>query len=204
MVPLGPEHVQQAFDLATRTFVEGSSLHLALGVTLARYRAYLFPSFVAMVEEGRSVVAIEGRSGDVAGCLIATDFFPHLTSGTGINAEFAPIATLTRSLRQRYLSHRKIRAGEAILVDMGAVSPRFANKGVYQQLRENAQACARQSGFQFVVGELSSQSTQHVILNKFGHEKVAEIAFSGFEFEGSWPFEGIRDPKSIILSEGRL
>ena len=87
---------------------------------------------------------------------------------------------------------------------MGAVSSLAAGQGVYQKLRNAAQNNAKELGYRFVVGELSSASTQHVVLNKLGHSKVAEVLFSSFEFAGSRPFASINEPESIVLAEGML
>ncbi len=52
--------------------------------------------------------------------------------------------------------------------------------------------------------ELSSAATQHVVLELLGHRKMAEIPFAEFQFGEEHPFQAIKEPLSIILSEGKL
>ena len=197
-------HLDEVFDLATRVFSENSTLHQALGITLEAYRDYLHRSFIAMVEEKLSVVARDKQQDRIIGCLIVSDFYHQLEPCHDALGVFSPLAALTQSLCKQYIQHRAIGSGEAVLVDMGAVSSAFIGKGVYQQMRKTAQEHAKLMGFRFVIGELSSVSTQHVVLNKLGHEKVAEVFFKDFAFEDSFPFASIEEPQSIILAEGVL
>ncbi|MGB0507460.1 MAG: hypothetical protein ACPGGK_14805 [Pikeienuella sp.] len=194
-------NAEKVFALVTDVFSGGSTLHRALGIGLEEYRAYLHDGFMAMVVEGLSVVAVE--DGDLLGCMIVTDFHQHLGVSEAPD-RFAPLAALTGELCRQYQQVRNIGPGEAALVDMGAVSSRAGGKGVYQKLRDAAQDRARQRGFRRIVGELSSAATQHVVLNRLGHEKLAEVRFADFEFGGAKPFAGIGEPESIILAEGLL
>ncbi len=201
---LTPDDSEAAFELATQVFIEGSTLHLALGIGLEEYREYLRPSFEAMIAEELSVAAWDDTSGEMVGCVIATDFHQHLNPTIAKNCKFAPLAALTRKLCAQYQRVRTIKPRDAVLVDMGVVASSHAGKGIYQAMRHAAQSIAKEKKFTSVIGELSSASTQHVILNKFGHQKLAEVKFSDFEFEGQRPFRTITEPESIILAEGRL
>lgn len=199
--PLESDLIEPAFALATRVFSAGSTVHRALGIGLEEYRAYLRASFEEMVAEGLSVAAIDAATGDMMGCMIVTDFHGQLTDNSCPPAKFAPLAALTGALCDQYA---RIGPGEVILVDMGAVSDKAAGMGAYQRMRAAVQNGARAKGYQRVVGELSSAATQHVVLNRLGHKKLAEIQFADFEFGGKRPFQTITDPPSILLTEGEL
>ena len=202
--PLDPDMLEPAFELATHIFIEGSTLHRALGIGLTEYRSYLCSDFRAMVCEGLSVCAIDTTSDELLGCLIVTDVAAQLGARPHIGSAFAPLAALNDELFGQYLKNREISAGDTVLVDMGAVSQSARGQGVYQRLRSAAHDLACKRGFRRVLGELSSAATQHFVLNRLGHEKVAEVAFAGFEFEGTRPFSSIEDPESLILAEGML
>lgn len=199
---LGQATVDDAFDLATEVFVSASTLHRALGIGLQDYRAYLRPSFDAMVSENLSVVAL--ADGNVVGCLIATDFTGNVASAINPPAPFDAIASITRQLCSEYSDGREIPKGEAVMVDMAAVSPAHTGHGIYQNIRHKAQEVARVNGFNRIVTELSSAATQHVVLNRLHHTKLAEILFKDFEHQGHFPFAKISEPTSIILAEGYL
>jgi len=190
--------------LATRVFIENSTLHKALGIDLETYRTYLRRSFDDMVREGLSIVAIDPASEAVTGCLIVSDFHNHLETTPGTDKRFAALAALTNALCRQYGKVRSINPGDAVLIDMGVVSSAASGQGIYQKMRSEAQRLAKDRGFRWVVGELSSASTQHVVIGKLGHEKIAEISFDGFEFDGAFPFRSIESSRSIMLAEGEL
>lgn len=196
--------VGQSFRLASLVFAESSTLHRALNVELDAYRAYLWPSFYAMASEGLSVVAVHPARGEIIGCLVVTAFLPEATPEPETPGRFAPLATLTSDLVARYSSKRKLRHGEAVLVDMGAVASAATGLGIYSAMREHAAFIARARGFRFILGELSSAATQHFVLNRLGHRPMAEVAFANFECAGAYPFSSIKHPPKIILSEGDL
>ena len=195
---------EAAFNLATEVFVSDSTLHRALKIELDEYRDYLRKSFAEMVSEDLSIVAIEENSEDIVGCLIATDFYGHLRPVIKPENKFSPLAALTAELCRQYKAKRTIQSGEVVLVDMGAVVSSAAGQGIYKQMRKTAQANAKAKGFTHIVGELSSASTQHVILKIQGHQKLAEVEFAKFAFRDKIPFEAINTPRSIILAEGAL
>lgn len=197
-------HSEQAFELATKVFIAGSTLHMALDIGLNDYRKYLRRSFEAMIAEGLSVVAIDQDNEEVIGCLIVSDFHRHISPSFNGDCKFAPLAALTSELCAQYQSYRSINSGQAILVDMGAMSSNASGKGIYQQMRSFVQENAKQLGFKSVVGELSSSATQHVVLEKMGHKKIAEVFFKDFKYAGQKPFNSINNPLSIILAEGEL
>lgn len=195
---------ETAFALATEAFIAGSTLHRALGIGLNEYRAYLRPSFEAMVEEDLSVAAFEDEGCKMVGCLILTDFHQPLERKASATGKFAPLAALTQALCAEYNKQRSMTVGEVVLADMGAVSDRATGTGTYQKMRAEAQRLARKKGFTRIVGELSSRATQHVVLDKLGHEKICEVTFAGFEYAGQFPFRSITEPESIVLAEGLI
>lgn len=201
---LTEDYFEAAFHLATEVFVAGSTLHRALKIELSEYRQYLHASFIEMALEGLSYVALDEQTGKAVGCLIASDFQHHLNPAVDLGSKFSPLTALTGELCRQYKEERSIQQGAVVLVDIGAVAPNASGRGVYQQMRLAAQANAKAKGFTHIVGELSSASTQHVILKTLGHKKLAEVIFSDFAFNGQRPFEGIKDPVSIILAEGEL
>ncbi len=201
---LTPNLREETFDLATEVFIEGSTLHVALGIELEEYREYLRGSFDQMAREGLSVVAIEEVSEKIVGCIIASDFYNHLDISISQNEKLAPIGALGNALAIKYLETQEIAEGQVILSDMAVIAPEMAGKNIYQDMKAFCHENARAKGFKRIVGELSSQATQHVVLNKLGHAKIAETRFRDFEFQGRKPFANIAKPESIILAEGIL
>ena len=202
--PIDPSTMASAFDLATEVFVQGSTLHRALGIGLEDYRDYLREPFAAMIREGLSVAAMDPERGTLMGCLIAGDFFSEPDPPPSPASQFAPLQALTEALAQAYRQHRRFGSGEVLLVDMGAVTAAAAGRGVYQAMRKTVEDMARAKGFRWVVGELSNAATQHVVLNRLGHRAIVEQSFARFTTGKAHPFRSITEPPSIILAEGAL
>jgi hypothetical protein len=115
-----------------------------------------------------------------------------------------PIKKLSQKLDEIYFSQRQINLGDAVLVDMAAVSQRHGGLNMYKDMPLKAHSIAAQQGFKFVIGQLSSPRTQEIILSELGHRNCGEIVFSQFTCDGRHPFASIKKPKSIIISELRL
>ncbi|MGA1186738.1 MAG: hypothetical protein ACO3WT_05275 [Candidatus Puniceispirillaceae bacterium] len=193
---------EAAFDLATEVFVRHSSLHLAVGATLSSYRAYVAADFCRDVLDGLSLVAIDRLSNTLIGVLLVRDFIKP--ASVPINdPRYAPIAAVTSQLAAIYRHRRHIVAGEVALVDMAAVNPIYAGQGVYRALRMALVAHAYDSGYRYVVGELSSTVTQRLVLDQLHHKNCAELVIADFIYGGKRPFAAIHTPAKIILAEGR-
>ncbi len=201
---LDSARLEQAFELSTQVFIEASSLHKALGIGLAQYQCYLRKPFENMVAEGLSLAAIDSDSDALLGCLIVTDFASQSATMAECPDDIAPIVALTSELAQQYATKRQLSPSEAILVDMGAVSSIARGTGVYKQMRRAINSVAKQKGFRWVLGELSSSATQHVVIKQMKHRIMAEVGFQSFVFNGELPFKTIKEPPSIILTEGEL
>ncbi|MEP1444346.1 MAG: hypothetical protein ABJK39_15165 [Hyphomicrobiales bacterium] len=202
--PLTPLDHQVAFDLVTEVFVNASTLHKALDITLEEYRPYLKASYDEMASSGLSVVAIDTKTNDVIGCLIGYDFHDHVHSKGTAPEKFAPLSALSNALCGSFIKDRKPKPLDIAYLDMAAIAPAYLGQGIYQNMRSFAHANAKKRGFKSVLGELSSAITQHFVLNKMGHTKQAEVWFEQFNYNGSKPFQSIKEPRSIILAEGQL
>jgi hypothetical protein len=202
--PLTAAYADRAFDLATQTFVNGSSLHKARGILLTEYRDHLGKSFGSMIDEGLSVMAVDPQTDMLGGCMIVTDYHNRLDKTGPTHPRFAAHGAMTTELIRQYAAHQPIEPGLIILVDMAAVPPSNAGAGLYQSMRAAVHDIAKQNGFRRVVGELSSTTTQHVVLTRLGHKKRAEVTFAAFEFDGEYPYQSIQNPPSYILAEGEL
>jgi len=198
------EHAAKAFNIACDVFVNASVLHTAVGVTLEDYRRYMHTPFNAMQKQGLSLVAIDSRSNEIIGCLVACDYADQATNSIETPPVLRPVNALLCDLETRYRANRQINPGEYMLVDMAAVKPAARGLGLYSELRLAAHRIGQQSGFKRVVGELSSAATQHLCFNRLGHHICAEIHYASFEYSNHKPFASISEPPSIMLAEGKL
>ncbi|MEM7209843.1 MAG: hypothetical protein AAF434_18630 [Pseudomonadota bacterium] len=203
IIALTPERYDETFALATRIFVANSSVHKALEISLEEYRNYYIKEFELIAEESLSLVSIDSKTGLVAGCLIGRDYCTDL-SKIEPNIKLAPLSRLIGCLEDQYKKHRQHQLGACALVDIGAVDPEHEGHGIYRNLRTQAHSLFKTKGYRYVVGELSSSATQHVLINKMGHREIANVAFADFTYNGSTPFASIEEPPTIVMVEGEL
>lgn len=193
---------EEAFDLASSNFVNQSTLHVALNTDLEEYRAYLRPTFFDDIKDDLSLVATDATNGELLGVLIARDLLKNRPkSHLPFQGKYVSISKLFQMLETKYLQQRHLIIGDALLVDMAAVSPPHTSKGIYQTLRKEISRRAKLCGYKYVIGELTSSATQKVILEKMGHRKCAQINLSTFSDDNRRPFESIVDPETIVLAE---
>ena len=203
-VLLRPDHIEQAFSLACRRFVQGSVIHQALGISVDEYRGYIRTPFISMCNQNLSLVAINIESKQVLGCIIAGDYSKPFLNNSALPEKFKPLNAMLAELDSHYRPGETVLPGEIIIVDMAVVSLEALNQGIYIKLRQALHHLAYQAGFKKVISELSSAATQHVCVNKFSQRICHEIVYSQFVYRGQKPFATITDPPSIQLVEGDL
>ena len=196
---------EDAFLFVSAVFATRSTLHRAINIEIDVYRDYLKASYQQAIDQGLSIVAVDESEKDICGVLIAKDIFASDRTTPVLQVKkLLPITKLSQKLDEIYFAQRQITVGDAVLVDMAAVSQHHGGLDIYKDMRLKAHAMAAQKGFKFVIGQLSSQRTQKIILSELGHRNCGEIAFTQFTCDGRRPFASIKNPKSIIISEQRL
>jgi len=201
---------EDAFLFVSEVFATRSTLHRAINIEIDLYRDYLKAGYQQAIDQGLSIVAVDESEQEICGVLIAKDIIAKNimvsdTTAQVLQAEkLLPITKLSQKLDEIYFARRQINLGDAVLVDMAAVSQHHGGLNIYKDMRLKAHSIAAQQGFKFVIGQLSSTKTQKIILSELGHRNCGEIVFSEFTCDGRHPFASIKNPKSIIISEQRL
>ncbi|MDC1120645.1 hypothetical protein OAT72_02110 [Alphaproteobacteria bacterium] len=201
---------EDAFLFVSEVFATRSTLHRAINIEIDVYRDYLKASYQQAIDQGLSIVAVDESEKEICGVLIAKDIIAkdiiasNKTTRVLQVKKLLPITKLSQKLDEIYYAQRQITFGDAMLVDMAAVSQHHGGLDIYKDMRLKAHTMAAQKGFKFVIGQLSSQRTQKIVLSELGHRNCGEIAFSQFTCDGRRPFASIKNPKSIIISEQRL
>ena len=206
---------EDAFLFVSEVFATRSTLHRAINIEIDLYRDYLKAGYQQAIDQGLSIVAVDESEQEICGVLIAKDIITKdiiakdiMVSDTTAQVlqakKLLPITKLSQKLDEIYFAQRQINLGDAVLVDMSAVSQRHGGLNIYKDMRLKAHSIAAQQGFKFVIGQLSSPKTQKIILSELGHRNCGEIVFSEFTCDGKHPFASIKNPKSIIISEQRL
>jgi len=201
---LGKSEAADALRMVCEAFVMGSVLHKAMNISIDEYLQYLREPFLAAIDEGMSLVAVDTSTSATVGCILAREYSGVSAKIPDVPMKIRPINALLAELEKKYLETREITPGLFMLVDIAVVSPVVRGQGIYRKLREKSQDLGQSLGYTYVIGELSSAATQHLCVDKMGHQIKSEIEYATFEFQGSRPFESIEKPRSIQLVEGRL
>ena len=201
---------EDAFLFVSEVFATRSTLHRAINIEIDLYRDYLKVGYQQAIDQGLSIVAVDESEQEICRVLFAKDIIAKdiMVSDTTTQVlqvkKLLPITKLTKNRDEIYFAPRQINHGDAVMVDMAAVSQHHGDLNIYNAMRLKAHSIAAQQGFKFVIGQLSSPKTQKIILSELGHRNCGEIVFSEFTCDGKHPFASIKNPKSIIISEQRL
>ena len=120
---LNEKCVAAAFELITLEFLEHNIIHKALGTQLDNCEYRFLTEFQNTLEEGLSLVAFDPVTENLIGVLLATD----LMKPTNVEARKplsvqSPLRVSCADLKRRYLQLYPRNTGEALLLDMVAVS----------------------------------------------------------------------------------
>ncbi|MBX2823647.1 MAG: hypothetical protein KTR33_02885 [Gammaproteobacteria bacterium] len=193
-----------AADFVCTEFVRGSVLHQALAIPEDDYAAHMKQSFMHLMGQAFSFVAVDNENGRIAGCILAGDFKAPAGDAIETLDAMQPIKSLLDELERGYRLGTQMTTGDALLVDVAVVSPPARGEGLYSRLRQQIHTSGREHGFKYVLGELSSAFTQQYCVGKLGHRIVSEIAYKDFKYQGRYPFADIEHPASIQMTEGAL
>jgi len=208
--PLTLSRCDEATYFVCSEFVSSSVLHTALNISLDDYLDYMRDPIHSLVSENMSFIAVDESTDAITGCILAGEFSAVSSSDAATpklkqSPEFAKIINaLLSSLTSCYRKKREITSGSTVFVDIAVVSSEVRGQGIYTALRERVHGWARAHNYTHIIGELSSATTQYVCIEKMGHKVICEIPYKSFEYNGTFPFASIEEPKSIQLVEGIL
>jgi hypothetical protein len=196
-------HLAEAIPCLCTEFSAREPMTRALALSVADLEPLVTLVCQQAVCDGLSIAAVEAASHVLVGCLIAHDFATPLAEGLeAMVGRLAPILALLDTLEARFLEGRTLVPRTYLHVFM-AVS-RVPQRGIYTTLRHEVQRQAKALGFQWVVGEPTGPISQHVLVQKFGHQVAAEVPYADFEFQGVRVFQAITTPRACLLTVGAL
>lgn len=209
---LHKDRVGEAASVLASCFVQHNPLHKALRIDQIRYQQHLVRLLQSLQQTNagniaHSFVACENNEekneeATILGVIVGFDFNLNITIEPA--RELAPLFTLLRALSRPWALKQKPANGDYFLVDMAAVASHASGLGIYQALRQRVTESARDAGFSFIIGELSSTATQHVLVEKADHEVVNEINIASFAHGDGQPFKDVKSPATVQLVISRI
>ena len=186
---LNEKCVAAAFELITLEFLEHNIIHKALGTQLDDCEYWFFTEFQNTLEEGLSLVGFDPVTENLIGVLFATDLMKptNFEARKPLSVQ-SPLRVSCADLKRRYLQLYPRNTGEALLLDMVAVSWSYRGQGIYRAIRLEINNVALRHQYKYVVGGLSSAITQKILFNEMGHSPVLEIRYQIFLHRVEYPF----------------
>ncbi len=156
----------------------------------------LYDDFVA---GGLSRVAIDSSSKRIAAVVLAKAHQCE-PSEEGSDA----IAAIITAARDRYFSGHSPAAGELIHIHFVASAANYRRRRWVLQLISDCLAAAKKQGYQNAVVEASGNRSRNLFENHFEFCAKVNIDYTGFQWQGSFPFRSIADQGGLTLMSRRL
>jgi ribosomal protein S18 acetylase RimI-like enzyme len=192
--------LQGAISCIESSFFSGEPLFKTLSMTTEEFRSVIELIGNRIVENGLSVVAKDGRAGEIIGCVICKDFVAELLQGTEyVPPKWYPLLHLLETLDKKYKAEHLVKQGALLhLLMVGVVKP-FTNRGIGRHLVLEAHRLAQEYHFKNVILEATGAISQYIFLNRLGYEEIDAISYQHFEYEGRKVFSSITECESCQL-----
>lgn len=190
--------------LLGHVFAYGDPPNVAVGLEPAEFEAFVALLCSRAEDEGLTIVARSGESGELVGAVLAEDAAHGPPDGiTRLSTKFAPIFDLLGQLDAEYRKGVPVRPGECLHLFLLGVSPRHAGRGVARELVTRALAQGAARGYRRAVTEATNRTSQHVF-RTLGFVERVQRHYGDHLFDGRRPFASIAEHGGPILMEKAL
>ncbi len=197
--------LEGAIQCVSEVFVAREPMSVHLGITAEEFLVFARAYYPVVMAEELSFVARDAGTGEVVGVRISEDYFQEeIPDIEGLSPKFFPLFTLLETLGKRAYDLREIKPNKYVHLFMIAVKESYANRGIAPTMNKIFFTHVKNRGFTYALTEPTGEISQHILLNKFGFEKLDEIAYDDFEFDGGKPFQGLKGHRCAMLLEKEL
>lgn len=201
---LQPPDVEEMTAFLADTFSRAEPMGHALSLPAEVVRQVVSVFAPRAVEDGLTLVARDGGTGEMVGALLADDFAAPPPEGIDtVDERFRPVAALLEELDARYRAGRRMLPGEYLHLALLGVSPAAAGRRVGQNLVELCMENGARRGYRTAVTEATGRVSQH-ICRKHGFVERLTCPYRSFRFEGRLVFASIRDHEAVVLMDRSL
>lgn len=199
---LESEDLAEMAQVIGEVFSLDDPLGVAIGMTEEELQAFVLVFGSKAVVEGLTIIARE-RSGRMVGAMFSDDFATPPPDLANLPVSFAPVGALLERLDEEYLRTQTIVVGSHAHLNMLAVLPALAGRGIAQNLVKICMENAAQRGYRFAVTEANGPISQH-IFRKLGFGERFLVSYKDFRFNNQPVFASIQSTKGIMLMEANL
>lgn len=197
--------IQDCSISLSNTFAAFETMTKALNINPKELQPLAFSLLEHCIDH--TYVAIDLEKNKIAGGLMCNDFISFLNSpaSTTLSSKIEPIMSLLSKLENNFVKSRNnlIKDKEYLYHHVLFVDKEYSNKGIANNLYNVSQKNAQEKGFKNIVAILTGQVSQHLYLDKFGFEKLDEIVYEDFPFEGKQIFFNT-EPKACVLAAKKI
>jgi ribosomal protein S18 acetylase RimI-like enzyme len=154
------------------------------------------------VAEGLTIIA-RNHSGELVGAMFTDDFGTPLPEIENLPASFAPVGAILEILDEDYRHTQTIVEGSHAHLNMLAVLPTLAGRGIAQNLVRLCMENAAKRGYRFAVTEANGPISQH-IFRKLGFHERFLVSYQDFRFDNRPVFASITSTPGNMLMEANL
>jgi ribosomal protein S18 acetylase RimI-like enzyme len=184
-----PAEVPELIGLLSRTFATNDPPAVAVGLTPDELETYL-AAYSAMACRGLTIVARNGRSGEMAGALLTLDAAADPGPADGLSPKFSPIMNIFSHLEGPLTSAPEPAPGEVLSLLMLGVADAYAGRGIAQELVRQCLANGAQGGYRRALTTATNPVSQH-IFRKLGFNTLATTSYGDYRWNGVAPFASI-------------
>jgi ribosomal protein S18 acetylase RimI-like enzyme len=177
---------------------------VAVGLEPSEFEAFVRLFCRQAVDQELTIVAHCAETGEMCGALLTEDSASGLPDGIDqISEKFDPIFDILEQLDEEYRGGEDADSGESIHLLLLGVKPRFAGKGVAQEMISICLANGARRSYRMAVTEATNKASQHVF-QKLGFVERVMRPYGTHMFDGRHPFESIVDQGGPMLMDKTL
>lgn len=151
-------------------------------------------------ETGLSVIAKDTLTDDVVAVCLNKDLLDSpIDDNAEVSEKLFPIFELLDGLEERYLKSNTVKYNEIFHVTMIAVDRNVMNKRLSYELFDASFKTAIERGFTKTLQEATGLISQHIAIDRLGHDEFCSINYSDFIYQNRRVFEGIKSVPSCKL-----
>ena len=199
---LEDEDLAEMAQVIGQVFSRSDPLGVAIGMTEEELESFVLVFGNKAVAEGLTIIA-RNHSGELVGAMFTDDFGTPLPEIENLPASFAPVGALLERLDDEYLHTQTIVEGSHAHLNMLAVLPTLAGRGMAQNLVKLCMENAAQRGYRLAVTEANGPISQH-IFRKLGFRERFMVSYKYFRFDNRPVFASIESTQGIMLMEANL
>eukprot|EP00007_Cunea_sp_BSH-02190019_P001700 CAMPEP_0174232110 /NCGR_PEP_ID=MMETSP0417-20130205/2492_1 /TAXON_ID=242541 /ORGANISM="Mayorella sp, Strain BSH-02190019" /LENGTH=229 /DNA_ID=CAMNT_0015310105 /DNA_START=213 /DNA_END=902 /DNA_ORIENTATION=+ len=188
-------------------WTSSNAISATVGITYEQYLPYARILGKHAAEERLSLVCIDIERQKVIAFAVSDDLKAKpLTGLETLDPKFEIHWHFTNQIEDPFRgSHAALPYGTMIHGNVGGVLPeeQYRSHGILNNLAKYSIPYFWALGYTLHFGVCTHPATQHMC-RKMGSEKMAELFFKDFEYNGTRPLESIKSPASAILYLSRV